>query len=1208
MVVAMAGMIAVYVSSGAMATRGPTAMMFPVMMVMSALGTVIFSFRGGGGTAELHRDRCAYFRYLDGIDTVTAETARVQWLQAHAEHPDPRRLWTLAAAQQIWGRHPEAPEFCEVRIGVGQRPLWTRLVVADDRSGHDADPVTASALAQLLRRRSTVEGAPVTVNLRELGHLGVAGPVDAARALLRAVICQLATAHSPQHVRIAAVLDASATGYWDWLKWLAHHWHSGADRESVPLRVRRLSELPCADPAVHTIVIVDSASTVVTDPGPGGALILLTVGSATETGSADLHLDLDAEVPRCGEVAVRPDQLTLKEALTCARRLARHHAAPAPDSSGWPTLIGIDDVDRMVPPVHRPPPHRFLRVPIGRHQDGTAVHLDLKEAAHDGMGPHGLCVGATGSGKSEFLRTLVLGLIATHPPEALNLVLVDFKGGATFLGLHRTRHVSALITNLAEEAHLVARMADALAGEMTRRQELLRMAGNLANIDEYRNRADLPGLPALLIVVDEFSELLQQHPDFAELFVAIGRLGRSLGIHLLLASQRLDEGRLRGLESHLSYRVCLKTFSPNESRSVLGISDAYELPNTPGAAYLKTPSGEIIRFQTAFASAAHSVGQRVDRRAGESDIPAPRRFSVSWAVSAQPPTPLVTTTVLQRVVDRLSGHGAPAHQVWLPPLPAAIPLSDVLFTDQEPLTVAIGLVDRPFEQRRDRLLLELSAGQGNVAVVGGPQSGKSTTAMTVALALAASHAPADVQIYGLDFGSGALAALQALPHVGAVAGRGDPNLVRRTVAELQALVRAREDRFTALGISSPAEYRSRRASGDVEDPFGDVFLFIDGWATFRGEFDSLEPAITALAVQGLSLGVHIVVTASRWADFRPAFKDQLGTRIELRLGDPAESEMDRKRARELGRSRPGRGLTQDGRELLVALPRLDGTPSTTGITAALTRAADTLSAQHEDARAPRIRLLPPRVRTDELLPVRRCRPATEVLLGLGERELAPVLIDFAAHSDLVILGDTGCGKSTVLRALCSDLVSANDPADVQLLIVDFRRALLGAVESGHLAGYAASAGALDAALPAVLDIVRSRMPGTDVTQRALRDRSWWTGPEFYIVVDDYDLVVAGAANPLSPLTSVLPYARDLGVHLMVARRSGGAARAMFDPVLAAVKDLGGMGLMMSAGPDEGALWGSARPVRLPPGRGCLITRGAPDQLVQVAMPVGAESW
>ncbi|MGV0813513.1 type VII secretion protein EccCb [Mycolicibacterium boenickei] len=1193
LVVAMAGMIAVYVTSGAAATRGPAFMMFPILMVISAIGTAAYGLKSGSRAQELHRDRCEYLRYLDGVDAAAGETARSQWMESHTAHPEPGLLWTLAGGTRMWQRRPADPDFGEVRIGIGQRPLDTRLVAAGSDPGRDADPVTASALAQLIRRRSTVADVPVTVNLSSLGHLSVGGPSETARALLRAVVCQLATAHSPRHVRIAAVVDASSAGDWEWLKWLAHHWHFRRDVEPVALRVRALTELPDAQPSMLTVVIVDSA-VAVANPDPGVAL--LTVAGRTGTRAADLHLDLSADVVLGG--VVRPDQLTHVQALTCARRLARHPALPPPDTSGWLQLIGVGELDRIGPPHlwARADAPRFLRVPVGWCENGAVLHLDLKEAAQDGMGPHGLCVGATGSGKSEFLRTLVLGLITTHSPDALNLVLVDFKGGATFLGLHRARHVSALITNLAEEAQLVARMADALAGEMTRRQELLRAAGNVANIAEYRRRGDVPALPALLIVVDEFSELLQQHPDFAELFVAIGRLGRSLGMHLLLASQRLDEGRLRGLESHLSYRVCLKTFSPNESRAVLGVADAYELPNTPGAAYLKAPSGEIVRFQTAFVSAAGPVAERPIAR---TPVTA-RRFAVPWMAADHRPSPPPTTTVLQQVVERLDGHGTPAHQVWLPPLPRAVALSDVLFSDPEPLEVAIGLVDCPFEQRRDRLVVRLGGGQGNVAIVGGPQSGKSTAAKTLALALAATHHPRDVQLYCLDFGGGALGALQALPHVGAVAGRNDADLVRRTVAEMQAVVTTREAHFGDLGIGSMAEYRTLRGAGGVEDPFGDVFLFIDGWSTFRGECESLESSVTALSVQGLSLGVHIVATASRWAEFRPAFKDQLGTRIELRLGDPAESEMDRKRARQLGQCAPGRGLTREGRELLIALPRLDGTASESGIGEALGRVGDTLRAQYGPAHAPAIRLLPARVQ--EVGPVPRTHPATEVLLGLGECELAPVLVDFAAQPDLLILGDTGCGKSTALHALCRDLVTVNDPASVQLLIVDFRRALLGAVESDHLTGYAASAGALDAALPAVLETLRARMPGPDVTQRQLRDRSWWTGPELYVVVDDYDLVAGAGANPLSPLLHYLPHARDLGVHLVLARRSGGAARAMFDPVLAAVRDLGCMGLMMSASPDDGVLLGSVRPVRLPPGRGTLITRAAPDQLVQVRMP------
>ena len=236
------------------------------------------------------------------------------------------------------------------------------------------------------------------------------------------------------------------------------------------------------------------------------------------------------------------------------------------------------------------------------------------------MGPHGLVIGATGSGKSEFLRTLVLGLAMTHSPEQLNMVLVDFKGGATFAGMSDMPHVSAVITNLAQELTLVDRMQDALSGEMVRRQELLRDAGNFASIRDYeRARAageQLDPLPSLFIVVDEFSEMLSAKPEFIDLFVAIGRLGRSLGLHLLLASQRLEEGRLRGLESHLSYRVGLRTFSAGESRSVLGVPDAYELPPIPGLATSSPTSRRCCGSRPAYVSGPPSGKVRVRRDEG----------------------------------------------------------------------------------------------------------------------------------------------------------------------------------------------------------------------------------------------------------------------------------------------------------------------------------------------------------------------------------------------------------------------------------------------------------------------------------------------------------------------------------------------------------------------------------------------------------------
>ncbi len=1214
MVVATVGMVILYFTSGASAMRNPMFMFFPVMMLGSLLGTVVSGARGGARVAEINKDRRDYLRYLAALDSMVAKTAEDQWVSLSWNHPDPSLLPTMVGGRRMWERRPGDADFGHVRIGLGTRRLSTPLVMPDLGSVKEPDPVTSTELRRLIRRCSTVPHLPVCLALEEIAAITVSGDPLAARSLLRAVICQLAVMHGPQDLRIAAAVDPIAAADWDWLKWLPHHQHSYAADDGGPARLTYHS-LSSAESALangdgtHAVLLIDGglvtgAERFLSPRGIEGVTIVDLDTSCD--GVAAVHLVVsDDELWVRGdggeETLARPDTMTTGQAVACSRRMSRYRpAATTPEgamrispSPGWSELVGIADVGGVDPAAiwrRARSPEQMLRVPIGVSEHGRPVELDIKEAAAKGMGPHGLCIGATGSGKSEFLRTLTLGMITAHPPDTLNLVLVDFKGGAGFLGFDRAPHVAAVITNLADEAHLVARMRDALAGEINRRQELLRAAGNFANIAEYHRaragRAGLAPLPALFIVVDEFSELLSQHPDFIDLFVAIGRLGRSLGMHLLLASQRVDEGRLRGLESHLSYRVCLKTFSAGESRSVLGVPDAYHLPNTPGSAYLKTGAGDPLRFQTAFVSGPYDG---VTPRSGGSAaaVPAPMLFTAAPMGRAAPGgeqpaqrSPASSPTVLDTVLDRMEGRGSPAHAVWLPPLSDSPELDRLLARGATgtPLTVPIGLVDCPYEQRREFLVAQLAGAAGNVAVVGGPRSGKSTALRTLILALAETHDPRDVQFYCLDFGGGTLSSLLPLPHVGSVAGRRDVDLIRRTVVQLESLLRARE---------------ARRGSPDsmpTTDPYGEVFLVVDGWAAIRQEFEEIEASITALAAQGLSYGIHVVVSASRWAEIRPALKDQIGTRVELRLGDPAESEMDRKRARQLVQSPPGRGITRDGRELVIALGRFDAAT------------ADRLRTRFGGRVAPPVEVLPERVEFDAV----RTRPggrrcATEIRFGIGETELGPIALDFAAEAHLVILGQGECGKTTALRTLCREIVATNTPESAQLFIVDFRRGLLGVVESDHLAAYTPSAAALTPQLTAVVKRLQERLPGADVNQQQLRTRSWWSGPEIYIVIDDYDLVAApNGTNPLVPLLDFLPHAKDLGLHVVVARRSGGAARGMFDAVLGRLRDLGCMGLMMSASPDEGVLLGSVRPSQLPPGRGTLVTRSHPEQLIQVA--------
>lgn len=1283
MVIAVVGMLALMFTSGSRMMANPLMMMFPLMMLLSMFGMYGSGNRSGARPAELNEDRKDYLRYLDQVRERVAATRDEQRAALDWIHPAPAVLGGLIGGRRMWERRVGDPDYLHLRVGVGAQRLATRLVPPETGPIEDLEPVATVALRRFVQHQAAVPRLPIAVAVRGFPAVGIDGEIGPARALVRAMMLHAAVLHGPDLLRLAVVTADPRHPRWQWVKWLPHLAHPVTGDGAGPSRMiyGSVGELDAgiggplagrsafnraASPdsaAAHWMVILDDGIEV-----PEGSLLdvaagldgvtVVDIGPAAQSLAARQGLRLvlaapEAAGPRLGAISAAgpemfadPDAVTPSAAEVIARRLAGYRPASftdlldldgmiGPTDPGLMSLLGIADAAAITPDLvwRRRGAARRLRVPIGTGERGEPIELDMKEAAEGGMGPHGLCIGATGSGKSEFLRTLVLSLIATHSPEALNLVLVDFKGGATFLGMERLEHTAAVITNLEAELAMVDRMRDALSGEMNRRQELLRSAGNFANVGEYerarRGGADLAPLPALLVIVDEFSELLSQKPDFAELFVAIGRLGRSLHIHLLLASQRLEEGKLRGLDSHLSYRIGLKTFSANESRAVLGVADAYHLPANPGAGFLKCDADPPRRFHAAYVSGPYQP-PRATGGAVLSTVPpgSVRRFTVDEVPfgpdsfgpdslgpdslgpdpTARPgPAPAAAgsaaaapQSVMETVIGRLAGHGPPAHEVWLPPLDAPSPVGDLAAAltaaGVGPLRVALGVVDRPYDQRRDVLVADLSGARGNVAVVGGPQSGKSMAVRTLIMATALTHDPRRAQFYVLDFGGGSLVGLAALPHVGSVAGRMDPDRVRRTIAEVVSVIRRREIVFRDAGVESMARYREHPAARD--DPFGDVFLAIDGWAVLRSEFESLEQQVIAIAAQGLSFGVHLVITAARWGEVRPAVKDQLGTRIELRLGDPMDSEMGRVVAATVPVGRPGRGLTADRLHMLIALPRNDGGTDDADLPAAQTAAVEELAERHP-GRAPEVRMLPELVLLDRI--PRPDRGPLAPVLGLAEQELEPAVLDFATQPLLLVFGDAECGKTEVLRTIATSLLAAGTPEQTKIVLLDFRRTLLGAVDQRYLGGYATSP---DAAAPMMVELatlLNGRRPGPDITPAELKARSWWTGPDVYLIVDDYDLVASAAGNPLLALADLLPQARDVGLKVILARRSGGLARGMFEPFLARVRDLAADGLVMSGSRDEGTILGAVRMRSLPPGRGTLVSRARGIEEVQVAL-------
>jgi S-DNA-T family DNA segregation ATPase FtsK/SpoIIIE len=1255
---------------------------------LSAIGMLGSQMTGNSGQPskqEMVAARRDYMRHLTQHRRRARRTVREQREAMFYRHPDPDSLWSTVASNRLWERRPADSDFAVVRIGLGPQDIATPVVPPQSRPLEDLEPLCAAALRRFVTTYAVVPDLPVAMALNGFGRVYVrgdenqaraagSGSPDRTRALVRSLLAQVATFQAPDDVLIAVCAAADRRADWEWVKWLPHSLHPDRTDALGPLRLvapsitaleAMLDDIVASRPRFnpsatspqiagqHLIVVLDGGDVagsdhLMTDGGVEG-VTLLDVSSrpprALDRAALVLDVDADGQLRSTtmdgeGEIG-RADGLSLIEAEALARQLAPLRLSqasrgdqPLTAELGLAELLDLGDPYEFDPAkawVPRPNRDR-LRVPIGVGPEGAPIELDLKESAQDGMGPHGLLIGATGSGKSELLRTLVLSLAVTHNSETLNFVLTDFKGGATFTKLDRLPHTSAVITNLADELPLVDRMTDAINGELLRRQELLRSAGNYASLRDYEKAraagAPLAPLPSLLIICDEFSELLTAKPDFIDMFVQIGRVGRSLGVHLLLASQRLEEGRLRGLDTHLSYRIGLRTFSAIESRVVLGSPDAFDLPRAPGHGYLKFGTEPLVRFRAAYVSGVHrrNVGgagaAMSDGWDGVLDFStqyvAPRIEETKPDLVEEDPDEGIGESVLDILVSRLEGRGSPAHQVWLPPLKEPPTLDQLLppltvengrgVTVSDPelqgaLQVVAGVIDRPLEQRRDPLTLDLAGSAGHVVVVGGPQSGKSTLLRSIVTSLALTHTPREAQAYCLDFGGGALTSLRELPHVGGVATRLDVNDVRRTIAEMRTLLLDRERLFAEQGVDGMASYRRLKRSGKFEnDPFGDVFLVIDGWLTLRNEFEDLEAVITDLANRGLSYGIHVIVACSRWMDLRPAVRDLFGTRVELRLGDPSDSYLDRRAAMNVPESSPGRGITPEKLQMLTALPRMDGRQTSEDLAEGVAKLVQEVRNAWPAPGAPPVRLLPAVVQHDSL-PV----PADGRLpIGIAEADLQPVYIDFTADPHFLLFGDAEAGKTAFLRSLAQSIVSKYDPTQARIILVDYRRSLLGAIGSEHLIGYGTSAQVTQEIINEVSRVMADRLPGPDVTPDQLRNRSWWKGPDLYVLVDDYDLVAAGSTNPLSPLLDYLAQARDVGLHLIITRRSGGASRALYESFVMRLRELGSPGIVMSGDRDEGVLLGNVRPQLLPPGRGWMVTRREGARLVQIAWHPPAE--
>lgn len=1236
--------------------------------------------------------RREYLSYLAETRDAVRKVAKKQRAYYNWVYPDPNALVTLAAnGSRLWSREGGTYDLFAFRYGSGTQPLGLVFERPPIDPMTEMDVVCLSAMERFIDVHDHTDNVGKFLFLGDFSHVELAGEGEAVYDEMRAIMMHLACFIDPSKLKIAVLCSADRLGEWEWVKWMPQA-RSSIVRDAVgPARMistdpAELAEMIGTDIAMrgpfqygdeipaypHLLLVCDGAEFPASSPfgsftGVKGVTILSRAREWTPMKShTTLRLLIHPNPDRKGADVVDvitmdsmpeqafADRLSAVQAEAIARRMTPFATQQNLEEADTPVgrsdesrqmdlmeLVGIGDIRDFDPEKQwrRREGRERLAAPFGVTPEGQPVVLDIKESSQQGMGPHGLLIGATGSGKSEVLRTLVLALALTHSPEQLNLVLVDFKGGATFAGMSDLPHVSAMISNLESELSLVDRMQDALQGEMVRRQEVLREAGNYANVSEYEadriaGKHEFPPLPALFIVLDEFTEMLMAKPEFGEVFIMIGRLGRSLSVHLLLASQKMDLGKARGLESHLSYRIALKTFTENDSREVLGIPDAAKLPPLPGSGFLKAGGDGLVRFRASYVAAPP---------------PARTLASISEASTAGAPSapieilPFTVAPVITRedtlgdkeeevdqnqeivlagdevwadmsemdiAVAKMKGKGYPAHQVWLPPLETPDTFA-TLMPDLRPdpelgfvsrawresgtLRVPLGTVDLPLEQRRETLVLDLSGAGGNFAIVGGPQTGKSTALRTIVQALSLTYTPQEVQFYVMDFGGGTFAGFAGAPHVAGVATRDTTEVRTRMLAEIAAIMDDRERYFGKNAIDSMDTYRRGRLEGRYDDGYGDVFLVVDGWGALRSEFDSLDREVTTMMSRGLSLGVHLIVSASRWMDFRSEAQDLFGSRLELHTANPKESIVNREGASRIPKGRPGRGIDMAGHEMMIGLPRADAEQDPTTVSQGVAYTIKKIREHLVAGEGPKLRLLPEKITVEEILaqlPEQQILPTGggDMILGVEESRLGPLVFNTRAESHLYLFGDSKTGKSTFLRSIMQEITRLYTPDQAKIIAIDMRRSLMSDVPKEYTLRYITNHEAAMKDLRDTAAFLRGRLPGSDVTAEQIRERSWWSGPEFWVLVDDYDLAVTMSGNPIAELIDLLPQASDIGLHVVLTRRMGGAARATFEKVLQMMGDLAVTGILLSGNPSEGAIINGVKPRRAIPGRAQVVHR------------------
>lgn len=1040
----------------------------PIMVVGSFLTNRKIARRRGQRTesewiAEIERSRTR-------IETLVREQRLERWYRML----DPVLVRDIATRplSRLWERRRSDPDALLARVGVAEVPLEVSFEGGDPASRHD-------------ERRVGVAPSPVGVDFAA-GPVGIAGPPDAAQALSRAMLTSLATVRSPRELQIVVLCDRDQEDAWAWAPWLPHtqgSTHATALVGNTDLtRRERLRELNAlleirlreagereATFGTQVLVVVDGARryrmlpgmVALLDRGRHAGIHVLALDSDRSRLPEECTsvVTLDGSDPALGRIesqaayhsSVLVDSVTPAYAEEVARALCGiEHVGGVGDDASLPTSVRFTelleiDLDDPSPILERwKVAPRQSHVVVGAGPDGEFA-IDI---ASDG--PHALVAGTTGSGKSEFLQTLVVSLALSNRPDALNFVLIDYKGGSAFADCARLPHTVGVVTNL--DARETERALASLDAELKRRERVLKDELQAKDVDAAWEKdpdaAARLGLARLMIVIDEFAELKTELPEFINGIVRIARVGRSLGVNLVLATQRPSGVITPEMQSNVNLRVALRVTDRSDSSDIIGTGDAALIPATnPGRGYVRAGlDAAPSPFQTARVASLRAGHQRVARAL-------PPSTELAWATVGLPPRfpaaaksthrPDQDDTDLRALVNLTSQAaqllGVPRNaSPWLLPLPEVLPL-DRLDAPADPADVLLGLEDLPAEQSQRPLTWNLHT-DSHMLFLGAQQSGRTSALRTILAQVVQRFTPAELHLYIADYGTGALLPLATSPHTGAVVTSLEEGRMARLMEKLSAELDRRRLVLSESGLGSIAE---QRRVADPRDAIPYALLVIDGWervtAAMGGdEMVLLREQMMRLLREGPAVGMRVILTADRTvaSEKIAAFID---TQYALRMRDVNEYRAAGIMVRELPPEiPPGRVLFgAEGQEAQLAVissdPSGEGQSSVLrGVVEHVTAHFATFSQLAELPQPERVDPLPNSFPLSTVFELPLAIPGTPEMpvVAIGGDRIGRYTLDWPRAGGFTIVGAARSGRSSTLALLAHQLAWSGMPVTV----------------------------------------------------------------------------------------------------------------------------------------------------------------------------------